>query len=149
MIPGQFALAQISASSGESVAPIDRLHGIRDRFATGGSIADVVLVLTLMLVGLAILYGIMRWGMHRRKGAFFSPRKLFDKTIRSLSLRVDQRDLVRQIAKDLRLKHPTVLLLSPQLLNLYSNQWMSATNNVTESQREQIDNLTNYLFGKR
>ncbi|GJM26615.1 MAG: hypothetical protein DHS20C16_30300 [Phycisphaerae bacterium] len=140
--------AQINAATGETVAPIDRLHGIRDRFATGGSVADFVLVITLILLALAALYGIMHWGMRRRRGAFFNPRKLFDKTLRSLSLRVDQRDLVRKIARDLRLQHPTVLLLSPQLLNLYGNQWMSATDNVTDSQRTQLDDLSTHLFGR-
>ncbi len=148
-MPSGYLLAQFNASSDTTVAPIDRLHGIRDRFATGGSIADFILAITLILVALAALYGIMRWGMRRRQGAFYNPRKMFEKTIRALSLRVDQRDLVRKIAKDLRLKHPTVLLLSPQLLNLYGNQWMSATNNATESQREQIDTLSAHIFSKR
>lgn len=142
-------LAQISTTASESIAPIDRLHGIRDRFATGGSIADFILAVTLILVGLALLYGVMRWGMRRRSGAIYSPKKMFDKALRTVNLRVEERDLVRKIARELRLQHPTVLLLSPQLLNLYGNQWMSATKNATESQREQIDKLSNHLFGKR
>jgi hypothetical protein len=142
-------LAQVSTAAGESIAPIDRLHGIRDRFATGGSIADFVLAITLILVGLALLYGVMRWGAKRRSGVFYNPQKLFDKSLRTLGLRVDQRDLVRKIARDLRLEHPTVLLLSPQLLNLYANQWMSATKTATEAQREQIDTLSTHLFSRQ
>ena len=142
-------LAQFSIAANESIAPIDRLHGIRDRFATGGSIADFILAITVILVGMALLYGVMRWGLQRRRGAIYSPRKMFDKALRTMNLRVEDRDLVRKIARELRLPHPTVLLLSPQLLNLYGNQWMSATKNVTESQREKIDNLSNHLFGKR
>lgn len=139
-------VAQFILSQTDTVAPIDRLHGIRDRFAAGGSIADFVLALTGLLVAFAILYGLMRWKMQRSKGVIYSPRKMFDKSLRAVSIRVDQRDMLRRIARDLRLDHPTVLLLSPQLLTLYGNQWMSATKSVSETQRQQLDDLSATLF---
>jgi len=129
------------------VPPMDRLHAIRDRFAAGGSVSEFILVLTTILVMMVILYAVMRHGVRRRQGVLNHQRKLFDQLIRSQDLGVGHRDMLRRIARDLRLEHPTVLLLSPQLLRIHANQWMSATQVVSDSQRLQIDELSTHLFG--
>ena len=127
-------------------APLERVHGIRDRFATGGSTTDVMQVLVLLAVGLLLLYlAAILWQHHRRRH-INNPRRLFGEVLRQLPLSVAQRDLLRRIARELGLDHPAVLVLSPQVFHSYSNRWMSASCSANQVTRERLDELAQALF---
>jgi hypothetical protein len=73
---------------------------------------------------------------------------LFLEVLRGVPLTVPQRDLLRRIARDLPLAHPTVLLLSPAIYHETANTWMSATRSATPETRARLDGLAEALFGK-
>ena len=127
-------------------APLERVHGIRDRFATGGSTADVMQVLVLLAVGLLLLYLVTVVLQHYRRRQINNPRKLFGEVLCQLPLSVAQRDLLRRIARELGLDHPAVLVLSPQVFRSYSNRWMSASRSANQVTRQRLDELAQALF---
>ena len=127
-------------------APLERVHGIRDRFAAGGSTADVMQVLVLLAVGLLVLYLVTALWQHHRRRQINNPRKLFGEVLRQLPLSVPQRDLLRRISRELGLDHPAVLVLSPQIFHSYSNHWMSASRSANPVTRERLDELVQALF---
>ena len=127
-------------------APLERVHGIRDRFATGGSTTDVMQVLVLLAVGLLVLYlAAVLWQHHRRR-QINNPRRLFGEVLRQLPLSVAQRDLLRRIARELGLDHPAALVLSPQVFRSHANRWMSASHSANQVTRERLDGLAQALF---
>jgi len=126
--------------------PMDRMQGIRDRFAGGGSASAFFEVLLLLAMGLFLLYLgtvlVQRYRQHRTN----DPRRLFHEVLRCLPVNVPQRDLLRRMARELRLDHPTVLVLSPRLLRTHANRWMSAERRANETTRQRLDELSRALF---
>ena len=127
-------------------APLERVHGIRDRFAAGGSTTDVMQVLVLLAVGLLLLYLATVLWQHRRRRQINNPRRLFCEVLRQLPLSVTQRDLLRRISRELGLDHPAVLVLSPQVFRSHANRWMSASRSVNQVTRQRLDELAQALF---
>lgn len=136
-------------SLGQSVAPPDRLLGIRDRFADGGTWGEMVLAilgLAAFVAFLFVVFGVQR-RVHRKE--IDNPRKLFRTLITQLGLTVRQRDLLRRIAGDLRLEHPTILLLGPSIYWSHAEQWTGRfSRNPTAAQAE-FDQLARTLFPQR
>ncbi len=129
-------------------APLDRIHGIRDRFSTGGSTQGFILVLLAMAGLFVLLYALARMLRRLRRRQTDNPRKLFHEVIRHLPLTIPQRELLRRIARDLGLEHPTVILLSPQIFHTHANQWMAATRNANATTRERLTALAQTLYAR-
>lgn len=116
-------------------APIDRLKGIQDRFTEGGSSTEVLLALlgVGMLLGLA--YAIVGFRKHQSR-AQYSPERVFEQLLREIISSHQQRHLLRRIARERRLPHPAVLLLSADLLESHAKEWMGETE--IETVRKQV-----------
>jgi len=130
----------------QAAPPLERIMGIRDRFATGGSAQGFFTVLLLIIIAfltLLLLAMVARRLRHRR---VYNPKSLFLEVLREVPLTIPQRDLVRRMARELRLEHPTVLLLSPQVYNEYANAWMSTSRNANIATRERIDVIARVLY---
>ncbi|MCB9849825.1 MAG: hypothetical protein H6817_03895 [Phycisphaerales bacterium] len=76
----------------------------------------------------------------------YNPRSLFLDVLREIPLTVPQRDLLRHMARELRLEHPTVLLLSPRIYHEHANAWMSGSRNASLTMRDRIDTIAQVLY---
>ena len=135
-------LAQLNVA-----APLDRIHGIRDRFSAGGSTEGFIVVLLSMAALFVLLYVLSRTLRRWRFRQTDNPRKLFHEVIRNLPLTIPQRELLRRMARDLGLDHPAVMLLSPQIFRTHANQWMAASRNANAATRDRLLTLSGSLFG--
>ena len=107
-----------------------RLQGLRDRFVLGGRWGEVIAVL-LVLAACALLLALI----HRRQRTADrpepdSPARLFRTLLKGLGLTARQRRVLRSMATDLRLEHPTVMLLSPQLFQQQAAAWAKTRRDV-------------------
>lgn len=110
----------------QNAPPMDRLRGIRDRFAEGGSSSEVLLALFGVAMLLVLAYAIVEF-RKRRSRALYSPDRVFEQLLREIISSHQQRHLLRRIARERKLPHPAVLLLSADLLESHANQWMGDT----------------------
>ncbi len=100
----------------------------RDHFTRGGS--PIVLVYAAvgaaaLVVVLLIVQRIQSRTVRRR--STFNPQKLFANLVGQSGLPVMQRETLRQMADDLRLTHPAVMLLGPEIFEAHARRWVSAT----------------------
>jgi hypothetical protein len=128
------------------VPPMERLLGIRDRIAEGGSAVHFLLVLLLFAAGWGALYLYARIRAHVARRAANHPGRMFREVLSSLALSVPQRDILTRMAHELRLPHPTVLVLSPREFRTHANRWMSVARRANTSTRAQVDQLAATLF---
>ncbi|MFQ5590537.1 MAG: hypothetical protein ACE5HE_05190 [Phycisphaerae bacterium] len=104
------------------------LRGVREHFQHGGS----TVVALLIVVGIGALtlttFWLARWV--RRQGEACSrvddPARLFSELLDNLGLSNSQRRVLMGIAGELRLAHPTTMLLSPTLFDHYVDKWLIA-----------------------
>lgn len=135
----------ILAQLGE-ISNLDRFLGIRNRFAGGGSTLNFVLAVLGIIAAVVLLRLIQRFVQHLRRRELNHPGKLFREALGQLPLAVRQRDLLRRMARDLRLAHPVHLVLSPQLFQQLGNRWMVATKRATPEVRRELNALAAALF---
>jgi hypothetical protein len=131
---------------GQIVPPRDRLLGIRDRFADGGTWGEMILTLLGLAAFVAFLF--VAFGIQRRvcRKEIDNPRKLFRTLMTQLGLTVRQRDLLRRMAGDLRLAHPTILLLGPGPYWSHAERWTSQFARKPTAIRAELDQLALALF---
>lgn len=103
-------------------------RAVRNQFQYGGSWTSVFLVL-LSLAALVMLVGWLTRIQNRlQQGAENAPRnsdpqRLYAHLLCNLGLSVPQRQLLESVARDLRLPHPTTLLVSATLFDQCVEQW--------------------------
>ena len=104
----------------------DVQRAVRDQFQRGGSVAGVLLVLLVLLaVVLAVYYLTQCQRKVTQAARRHDPQRLFRHLLNGLDLSAPQRHLLLAVAKDLRLKQPTVILLSPTLFDLHVKEWQT------------------------
>lgn len=100
-------------------------RAVRDHFQEGGSIGSVLLVVGV--VAGVILAACWLARRQRRRAQKHAPRddpdRLFGDLLRGLALTAPQRGLLDTVAKELRLRNPAVILLSPTLFDRHVDQW--------------------------
>jgi hypothetical protein len=131
---------------GQVVSPPDRLLGIRDRFADGGGWADMVLTLLGLAVFVGLLFVVFEVQRRIRRKEIDHPRKLFRTLMTQLGLTVRQRDLLRRMARELRIEHPTILLLGPGIYRSYAERWTSQSARQPATIHTELDQLARVLF---
>ena len=74
---------------------------------------------------------------------------LFQSLLDQLDINTADRNLLQQIARDTRLRHPSVFLLSPDMLDWSKQIWVQEKGfeQVTDRQKKQIDQISYKLFG--
>ncbi|MCP4591571.1 MAG: hypothetical protein GY842_12595 [bacterium] len=106
-----------------------RLQAVRDHFAHGGGWTGVLAVLGV----LALCVLALAWVQRRREAAQHhepnDPRKLFRTVLTDLGLSPRQRKTLHRVAADLKLEHPTIMLLSPHLFHEHVAAWTSTHTN--------------------
>ena len=99
-------------------------RSVAEHFREGGSFLSIMLVLAVTAAIVVLAYGLTR--RQQRRGCRASqgdPRQLYQHLLKKLDLTTAGRRLLGAIANDLRLKHPTAMLLSPTLFDRYVEQW--------------------------
>jgi hypothetical protein len=101
----------------------DRVQVLRDTFLEEGhnhEATGILLAATAVMVVLIAAERIRHWLRAREPDR---PHRLFRRLLRGLGLTARQRRLLRDMAAHLRLEHPAVLLLSPQIFAAQSAAW--------------------------
>ena len=111
--------------------PLERLHGIRDRFVQGGSAAGVLAALAGVAAIIVTVYALVAW-RRRSTRVEHSPDQLFEDLLREVVSSPQQRHLLRRIARDQKISQPAVLLMNATILERYAHTWLG------ESERESV-----------
>jgi len=125
----------------------------RDHFTRGGSPMILVYAAGSVILLVAVLLVTQRLQLRtvKRRPAD-NPRKLFTNLVAQSGLPIMQREALRQMADDLRLSHPAVILLGPQVFKEHARRWAAAKTKPTpdsapERLPESMVGLGNALFG--
>ena len=116
----------------------DRMQGIRGHFAEGGRWGDLVVVMIGLagcLLLLALIHVVQQAAGRRAQD---HPGRLFHSVLSGLGLTASQCRTLRRMAADLGLKHPTVMLLSPQCFRDQAEAWAKRRANAPSGELEAI-----------
>ena len=118
-------------------------RAVRDRFQEGGSFTAVMLVLLGVTgVVLAVYYLTLRQRRVKDNTRRASPERLFRDLMGKLDLTSPQRQYLDTMARDLRIKHPAVILLSPELFDRYLGEWQAWQHRTADDKDEQMNPRT-------
>ena len=126
-------------------------QAVRDHLQRGGPPSALLYaaVAVAALAGLLVL--LHRLQQRRATGPpVDNPTRLFETVIRDLGLNVVQRDLLRRMAADLEMEHPTVLLLSPAIFVERARRWTTSGGRLggtLSSRRVSLEEVGRALFG--
>jgi len=126
-------------------------EAVRDYLSKGGSpLAPVVAVVVLVVLAgvLSLLNRLQQRGGVRAKAD--DPKRLFRAVLRTLDLSVTQRDLLRRMAAELRVEHPTAMLLTPGLFAEHAGRWtkeVESRGQAVSEIKEGLKELSVALFG--
>ncbi len=103
----------------------DRMQeSIYEQFRQGGSLYEALLVVLAILAVVAAVYFVQRWQDRRRAAAAPNdPQGLFAELMEQVGLADGQRAFLMELALELRLSHPAVLLLCPKLFDSHVEDW--------------------------
>ncbi len=118
---------------------------VREHFQEGGSPTTVVSVLALIMVGFGFAYLLSRrFPPKGQETIIDDPARLFRDVITELKLSVPNRRFLLTMARDLRLEHPSAVLLSPMLFDRCLSRWEKAKTRpkeLTDAARETREEL--------
>lgn len=116
-------------------------RAIRDHFQEGGSIVLVLAVMSVVAGVVLIAYWLTRRQQRRteRHARFNDPQRLFGDLLQGLSLTASQRHLLDTVVRELGLKHPSVILLSPTLFERHVDKWRALRPPAGSDVEHQID----------
>jgi len=124
------------------------IRGVRDSFMSGGHWMFWLCLLApaAVLVGSAWWW----WRQNRRekqRQIINNPEKLFEGLLAQVKLAEDDKDLLREVTKAARLRHPAMCLLSPELLDVSRRAWLAEKNEkeVQEKSRR-IEEISKSLY---
>lgn len=126
--------------------PLERLRGIRDHLAMDSTFLDLAIVLLVVATIVVVVFGSLALIHRRRTRRIRNPGRLFRELLRRLPLDGPQRDLLRRIARDLRLDQPAVLVLSPQVFRSHANRWMSLARRANRETERRVTRFAETLF---
>lgn len=115
-------------------------RSVREQFQEGGSFLTAMLVLLgitgVVLAAYCLTLRQRRAGEHAQRA---SPERLFRDLMDKLDLTSPQRQLLDTMARDLRIKQPAVILLSPDLFDRYLGEWHVRQHPMTIDGDEQVN----------
>lgn len=119
----------------------------RDSMDVLNSMAAVVFAFALSI---ALVYFLRRMRTSMRHSPSIQATRLFSLCLRRMGLRLSDRVLLRWAARRCALQQPTVMLFSPELLELHAGRWAAELPIVALRPwaTGRIRALTDVLFGK-
>jgi hypothetical protein len=126
----------------------DVQRAVQEHFQRGGSMLTV-LILLAVLTSMIIAVHLLTRRQERRRGAALTddPMGLFRELLADLHLTTPQRKLLARAAKEARLAHPAVILLSSRVFSQHVES-RSADHDraITHADRQLIAQLKETLF---
>lgn len=128
-----------------------RVSGIRNSFGRNptqsGSLSDWLLYALIGAVSLLLLFA---WAQSRGMSIpMRKSRQLFDESLRGLGLTGEEKALMKRLAREMRLSHPTSLLLSVQDFDGTANAWIERyPSSDRERLARKLDFIRNRAFSK-
>ncbi len=101
------------------------LREIQENFGSDNSIPRL-LTTAGVLLAIPTLAAVAYTFLQKRRtaGQVSRPRRLFRRVLHRLPLARDQRAIARRMTRDLKLPHPTVLVLSAELFDHHAARWL-------------------------
>jgi hypothetical protein len=127
MTPSHFILAERGTGKGlESL--FENLQSAMHPSQVGPSWILTVLGLVAGLVCVLLILAIIKSRKQAQDGSIRScrPRRLFNQALKSLGIGLPDRIMMRMIARKARIPQPTVMLLSPALLQRHAATWLNS-----------------------
>jgi len=116
----------------------DFFQAVRAQFNKGGTLGSMLIVLASLTALVLLAYFLNR--LEQKATTHTEPsdaQRLFRDLLVRLGLTEAQRQLLDAVAHDLRLKNPTVLLLSESLFDHHVQEW-AGRQKVRTTEREQV-----------
>ena len=122
-------------------------QAVREQFNKGGTLGSVLIVLA-SLAGLVLLvYCLNRLEHKSTKNTEPSDaQRLFRDVLAKLGLNEAQRQLLEGVAKELRLKNPTLLLLSERLFDQHVREWAGRQKGRAAERDKVVSRMRSRLF---
>jgi len=122
-------------------------QAVRDQFNRGGTLGSVLIVLACLTGVVLLVYFLNRLEQRSTKSVEPSDaQRLFRDVLARLGLNEGQRQLLEAVAKDLRLKNPTVLLLSERLFDQNVQEWARRQKGRSEDREQVVSRMRSRLF---
>ncbi|MCP4708899.1 MAG: hypothetical protein GY869_09765 [Planctomycetes bacterium] len=90
------------------------------------------------------------WQQHRRqkqRRIINDPEKLFEALLARVKLAEDEKNLLREVTRTSRLRHPAMSLLSPELLDISHRAWLAEKNHKNSPDTSKhIDDISISLY---
>ena len=105
----------------------DFYQAVRAQFNKGGTLGSMLIVLAGLIALVLLVYFLNR--LEQKATTHTEPsdaQRLFRDLLARLGLTESQRRLLDAVARDLRLKNPTVLLLSERLFDRHVEEWAAS-----------------------
>ena len=123
----------------------------RDSWGKSSTEHQVLFWLTMAgFVGLICALAIVHWVQqrkHRLKPIVDDPRRLFEDLLTQVQLADEDKQVLRQMASQARLRHPAVCLLSPGLLDWACRLWQTEKGDSVEPETlRRIDTISIHLY---
>lgn len=125
----------------------------RFRESWAQSTSEQQVLFWLMLTGIVVLLGgvvIVHWFQQRKdclKPVVEDPRLLFEDLLNQLELAEEDKQVLRQMVSQARLRHPAVCLLSPGLLDWSRRLWQAETGDRIEPETlRRIDAISEHIY---
>ncbi|HUU85737.1 MAG TPA: hypothetical protein VM243_19755 [Phycisphaerae bacterium] len=126
----------------------ERLEALRRQFSGGGNWSESFLTLLAFAALFALLLMIHRLQQRRQRRDINDPWKLYRQLLKHLGLSAPQREVLRRIAADLRLQHPSVLLLGRTIFNRHATRWQERARHVRRDDLRRIEEIVGKLFAR-
>jgi hypothetical protein len=123
------------------------IRRLQEGFRQESSLGPVLWSCVGIVVATIIVLLIAR--VQRRKSGDFvpnDPKRLFQSLMDRLELSEGNRSLLESMAREMRLKHPAVLLLAPAVFDRAAQLWSARSQRFADAHRDRIASLRRSLF---
>ncbi len=125
---------------------LERWEALQRGFNRSGAVAEALLLLCVVAAMLSVVLFVYTRYKRRHALDFNDPRKLYRTILQKLDLSVPQRDLLRRMASDLELAHPTSLLLGRSVFESYAGRWLETGRHTHHADADRVGELADRLF---
>lgn len=122
-------------------------EAIRQHFREGGSPRMVLLTVLGILSVIPLVYVLSRLQNRKpRPAVAHDPRLLYRDLLHALALQPSQREFMSRLAADLKLEHPTTLLLSRRIFTRAVRHWQKGAGSPKAATADLIQDVETLLF---
>ena len=129
-------------------------RSVHEYFQRGGSPMVILYVFAWGAALILLLFLVHRFQQRHSRQPIDQPKRLFRSVLTRLELSVQQRDLLRRMARDLELEHPTALLLCPKTFRRQAALWSDPIDDEPDDEQParlppvaEFESLGEALFG--